>query len=322
MGRAMMRLLTLLLIALSAVAQSRPAADLIVTNAKVWTVDATQPSAEAIAVLGDRIVDVGTNAEIDQWRGVSTQVIDAGGHLLLPGFNDAHVHFVDGSQQLTNVQLKDAASVSEFAKRIGDYAKDLKRGEWVLGGNWDDQGFDQPRLPTRQDIDALTPNVAVFVSRYDGHMALANSAALKLAGITAKTKDVAGGVIVRDTKGEPTGILKDAAMGLVYKVIPPLSREARLHTVRDGLKYAASVGVTSVQDMNPSYDDIAAYMELERRGELTTRFYVAPMETSWNDQAKIGIQRAYGSSYLRMGALKGYADGSLGSSTAYFFQPF
>jgi hypothetical protein len=303
-------------------AQKQPAADLIVTNAKVWTVDTHHPSAEALAVIGDKIVAVGPVADIETWRGPGTEVIDAGGHLLLPGFNDSHVHFVDGSAQLTNVQLKDAKSVEDFAQRIAEHAKKLASGEWVLGGEWDDQGFAQPRMPTKEDIDKLTPNTPVFVSRYDGHMALANSAALRLAGVTAKTKDVPGGVIVRDRNGEPNGLLKDAAMNYVFKVIPPMPHDALLRTIRAGLKHAASVGVTSVQHMNPSYEDIAAYAELESKGDLTTRFYVAPMETDWKDQAKIGIRRAFGSPWLRMGALKGYADGSLGSSTAYFFEPF
>ena len=309
-------------LAVFAAAQQRPAADLIVTNAKVWTVDPAHSSAEAVAIIGDRFVAVGTAAEIDNWRGSSTEVIDAGGHLLLPGFNDSHVHFIDGSLQLSQVQLKDAHTPEVFASRIGDYAKKLKPGEWVLGGNWDDQAFEHPRLPTKQDIDAASGTTPVFVSRYDGHMALANSAALAKAGVTAKTPDVPGGVIVRDANGEPTGILKDAAMNLVYKVIPPLSREANLRAIRAGLEYAAGLGVTSVQAMNPSYDEIAAYAELEANHQLTTRFYVAPLETHWADQAKIGMRRAFGSSYLRMGALKGYADGSLGSSTAYFFEPF
>jgi predicted amidohydrolase YtcJ len=303
-------------------AQKQPAADLIVVNAKIWTVDAHHPTAAALAVIGDKIVAVGSVTDIEAWRGPGTEVIDAGEHLLLPGFNDSHVHFVDGSAQLTNVQLKDAASIDDFSQRIADYAKKLAPGEWVLGGNWDDQGFAEPRLPTRQDIDKLTPNTPVFVTRYDGHMSVANSAALRLAGVTAKTKDVPGGVIVRDKRGEPTGLLKDAAMSYVYKVIPPLSRERLLATIRAGLLYAASVGVTSVQHMNPSYEDVSAYAELASKRELTTRVYAAPMETEWQDQAKIGIRRAFGSSWLRIGALKGYADGSLGSSTAYFFEPF
>lgn len=314
--------LCLLAISIVGIAQKQPAADLIVTNAKVWTVDAHHPTAEALAVIGDKIVAVGSVADIEAWRGPGTEVIDAGDHLLVPGFNDSHVHFVDGSSQLTNVQLKDARSPEEFGQRIGQYAKKLGPGEWVLGGNWDDQAFTDPRLPTKDDIDKFAPNTPVFVTRYDGHMSVANSAALRLAGVTAKTKEVPGGVIVRDKRGEPTGVLKDAAMAYVFKVVPPMSHDARLRTVRAGLKYAASIGVTSVQDMNPSYDDVAAYIELASRGELSTRFYVAPMETEWKDQAKIGLRRAFGSSWVRMGALKGYADGSLGSSTAYFFEPF
>src|SRR5205085_2239366 len=133
---------------------------------------------------------------------------------------------------------------------------------------------------------------------------------------------VPGGVIVRDAKGNPTGILKDAAMGLVYPKVPPRTPEQELRLVRAGMKHAASLGVTSVQDMNPGYPDIATYAELADRGELTVRFYAAPLETQWADQAKIGIHRAFGSPWLRIGALKGYADGSLGSTTAYFYEPF
>ena len=321
--RTLLRFLLLVLaVPVFVSAQKQPAADLIVVNAKIWTVDAHHPTAAALAVIGDKIVAVGSVADIEAWRGPGTEVIDAGDHLVVPGFNDSHVHFVDGSSQLTNVQLKDAHSPEEFGQRIAEYAKKLAPGEWVLGGNWDDQGFAEPRLPTRQDIDKLTPNTPVFVTRYDGHMSVANSAALRLAGVTAKTKDVPGGVIVRDKRGEPTGLLKDAAMSYVFKVIPPLSHDARLRTIRAGLKYAASIGVTSVQDMNPSYDDVSGYIELASKGELSTRFYVAPMETEWKDQARIGIRRAFGSSWIRMGALKGYADGSLGSSTAYFFESF
>lgn len=319
----MRRILAFLVLCTSFVAaQSNPAADLILTNAKVWTVDSAHPTAEAIAVIGDKIVAVGSSTEIDHWRGAATEIIDAGGRLVVPGFNDSHVHFVDGSAQLTHVQLKDANSPEEFARRIGEYAKTLKSGEWVLGGNWDDQAFTNPRMPTKEDIDKFTPNNPVFVSRYDGHMALANSLALKLAGVTPKTKDVPGGVIVRDAQGNPTGALKDAAMNYVYKVIPPMSMETRLSVVRSGLKHASSVGVTSVQDMNPSYDDIRSYSILASKGELTVRFYVAPLETQWQDQAKIGLVHSFGSSWLRMGALKGYADGSLGSSTAALFEPF
>jgi len=306
----------------SAYAQTNPAADLIVTNAKVRTVDKSLPTAQAVAVLGDRIAAVGSNAEVAAWRGPKTRVIDAGGKVLLPGFNDAHVHFVSGGSQLDSVQLNDAASPEEFARRIGERAKNTKKDEWILGGDWDETKWNPPQLPTKELIDPVTRGLPVFVNRYDGHMALANSVALRMAGITAKTPDPPGGTIVRDPQGNPTGALKDAAMDYVYKIIPPLSHEQRLHAVKRALAHAASLGVTSVQDMNPEYADIAVYSELLDRGELTTRIYAAPLITQVDDQVKIGIRHAFGGPYLRIGALKGYADGSLGSATAYFFEPF
>ena len=176
--------------------------------------------------------------------------------------------------------------------------------------------------PTKELIDPVTPELPVFVNRYDGHMALANSLALRMAGITANTPDPPGGTIVRDPQGNPTGALKDAAMDYVNKIVPPLSHEQRLHAVKRALGHAASLGVTSVQDMNPEYADIAVYSELLDRGELTTRIYAAPLITQADDQVKIGIRHAFGGPFLRIGALKGYADGSLGSATAYFFEPF
>ena len=318
----LIRALFLLLFSLTLCAQERPAADLIVTNAKIYTVDKNQPKAEAVAVLGDRIVGVGTSAAMDAWRGPETRMIDAGGKLLLPGFNDAHVHFISGGLQLDNVKLNDAASPDEFARRIAERAKITRRGEWIMGGDWDETKWNPAQLPTRDLIDSVTPQTPVFVSRYDGHMALANSLALKLAGITAKTPDPPGGVIVRDAQGNPTGIIKDDAMDLVFKVIPPPSHQRRLRAAKRALAYAASLGVTSVQDMNPEYSDVGVYSELADRGELTTRIYAAPLITGWHDQAKIGLRRAFGSPYLRMGGVKAYADGSLGSSTAYFFEPY
>jgi len=178
------------------------------------------------------------------------------------------------------------------------------------------------KLPTKQLIDPVTPETPVFVTRYDGHMGLANSLALRLAGITAGTKDPAGGLIVRNAGGEPTGILKDAAKELVERVIPPLSPKQLDRSARQALAHAARHGVTSVQFMSCSYAEFRALAQLAESGELTTRVYAAPIETTWEDQARIGIRRAFGSPYLRLGALKGFADGSLGSSTAYFFDPY
>ena len=303
-------------------AQSKTAADLIVTNARIWTVDPALPTAQAVAIIGDRIVAVGSSAEIDAWRGSQTHVIDASGKRLVPGFNDAHVHFVDGGEQLDSVQLTDATSSDEFVRRIAAFARALPNGDWIKEGDWDETKWIPAQLPTRQMIDAVTPDNPVFVYRYDGHMALANSIALKLAGITAQTPDPPGGVIVRDAQGNPTGALKDAAVNFVEKIIPPLSHEQRLHAARRALAYAASLGVTSVQHMNPNRADIAVYSELDDLGELTTRIYAAPLIDEVDDQVKIGFRRAFGDSFLRIGAVKAYADGSLGSRTAYFFDPY
>jgi len=306
----------------SVLAQAKPEASLIITNAKVYTVDKAHPEAEALAILGERIVAVGSNADIDQWRGANTKVIDARNRLVLPGFNDAHVHFVSGGLQLDSVDLRDANTPEEFARRISERAKITPKGEWITGGDWDEEKWNPPHLPTKELIDAVTPNTPVFVNRYDGHESLANSAAIKLAGVTAKTPDPPGGTIVRDAQGNPTGIFKDAAQSYIDKVIPSLSHERRLRAAKRALAYAARLGVTSVQDMAVDYADIAVYSELASKGELTTRIYAAPLLAGWRDEAKIGIRHAFGSSYLRIGAMKAFADGSLGSTTAYFFQPY
>jgi hypothetical protein len=302
--------------------QTQPAADLIIQNALIWTVDPAQPEAQAVAVLGERIVAVGSTRQLDIWRGPNTHVVDAGGKRLLPGFNDAHVHFVDGGSQLDDVELNDCSSAQEFARRIGARAAKTSKGDWLLGGDWDETKWNPAVLPTKELIDAVTAEIPVAVNRYDGHMVLANSLALKLAGITARTPDPDGGVIVRDKAGNPTGGLKDAAQDMLFKAIPPLTHDRRRHAVERALAHAASLGVTSVQNMNPEYADIAVYNELLDEGKLTTRIYAAPLITQVDDQVKLGIRHAFGGPYLRIGAVKAYADGSLGSATAYFFEPF
>jgi len=305
-----------------AAAQGKPVAALIITHANIWTVDDARPKAQAVAVFGERIIAVGSNADVEGLRGPNTKVIDAGGKLLLPGFNDAHVHFVPGGAQLDSVQLNDVTSPEEFVRRIAERAKKTPKGEWILGGDWDETKWPGFVLPTKELIDPVTPHNPVFLNRYDGHSAVANSAALKLADVTAQTPDPPGGVIVRDAQGNPSGDLKDAAADLVYKVVPPFSHDQLIRVVRRALEHAASVGVTSVQNMNPDYADIAAYAELLQAGELTTRIYTAPLITQVDDQVKIGIRHAFGGSYLRIGAVKAYADGSLGSRTAYLFDSF
>ena len=315
--------LSLLVLPIWLFGQSQPAADLIIRNAKIWTVDKDHPTAQSVAVLGDRIVAVGSNDEVKAWQGARTQVIDAAGKLLLPGFNDSHVHFVDGGLALDSVQLNDATSAEEFARRIAERVKTTPKGEWLTGGDWDETKWTPARMPTKELIDRISPDTPVFVSRYDGHMALANSVTLALAGITAQTPDPPGGVVVRDAQGNPTGALKDAAMDYVFKIMPPLSHEQRVKAVKRALAHAASVGITSVQHMNPEYADIEVYQELLQRGELTARIYAAPLITAGvDDQVKIGIRHAFGGPFLRIGAVKAYADGSLGSGTAYFFEPF
>jgi predicted amidohydrolase YtcJ len=318
-----MKILTcLLLLSASALAQGRPAADLIVTHANIYTVDRQHPRAEAVAVIGERIVAVGSRAEIDSWRGPATRVIDAHGRLLLPGFNDSHVHFTDGGAALAEVQLNDAGSVEELRHRLATQVARTARGEWILGGDWDETKWSPRQQPTAALIDDVTRDVPVFIGRYDGHQGLANSAAMRLAGISTGTADVAGGVIVRDETGTPTGIFKDAAQELIFKVIPPRSHEQRLAAARRALAHAASVGVTSVQHMSVEFADVEVYSELLEKGELTTRIYCAPLETEWQAQARVGMRRAWGSPYLRLGAVKGFADGSIGSRTAALLKPY
>jgi len=303
-------------------AQSKPSADLIIRNAKVWTVDKTLPNAHAVAILGERIVAVGGNTDVEAWRGPQTRVLDAGGKLLLPGFNDAHLHFVSGGMQLDNVDLKDAASAQEIARLIGERAKAHPKEEWITGGNWDETKWNPPNIPSKELIDALTPETPVFVTRYDGHMGVANSVTLRLAGITAKTPDPPGGTIVHDKNGNPTGALKDAAADLVYKIIPPLNHDQRIKVIKRAMAHAASLGVTSVQHMGVDAEDVSAYAELLQRGELTVRIYAVTPIPEVEGLLKVGVRHAFGGPYLRLGGLKGFADGSLGSGTAYFYDPF
>jgi hypothetical protein len=284
--------------------------------------DLRQPAAEAVAILGDRIVAIGSTKEIQKLAGPKTQVIDAHKQLVLPGFNDAHVHFMGGGFQLSSVDLRDANSPQEFAERIRDFAAKLPEGRWITGGDWDHERWPDTRLPTRELIDRFTPNTPVFVSRLDGHMALANSLALKLAKVTSATKDPDGGVIVRDAKtGEPTGILKDAAQSFVWRVIPAASFEEKLAAARAATNHAASLGVTSVQDMSAGVD-IGVYQALLDRGELKTRIYAVSPLPSWDRLARTGVRAHFGSAMLRNGGLKGFSDGSLGSTTALFYEPY
>jgi predicted amidohydrolase YtcJ len=296
-------------------------ADLIIVNATVRTMDDRQPVAEALAVHGNQIVRVGSNAEIRRLAGSRTRVVDARGRLVLPGFNDAHVHFIGGGFQLSNVDLRDAPTPQEFAARIARFAQTRQRGQWITGGDWDHERWPGAPLPTRQLIDAVTPDTPVFVNRLDGHMALANSLALRLAGVTRDTQDPPGGEIVRDAQGEPTGVLKDAAMSFVYRVITESSFEEKLAAARAASQHAARLGVTSVQDMSAG-NDVGVYQTLLQRGELLTRIYAVSPLPAWERLAATGVRAGFGNEMIRIGGLKGFADGSLGSTTALFFEPY
>jgi predicted amidohydrolase YtcJ len=295
--------------------------NLIIVNANIHTMDPGRPHADAVAISGNRIAALGSSDEIRALAGSDTRVIDAGGRLVLPGFNDAHVHFLSGGFSLSNVDLRDAKSPEAMAARLADFARNTPKGRWIVGGDWDHEKWPGAPLPTRQMIDAATPNHPVFINRLDGHMALANSLALKLAGLTSKTKDVPGGLIVRDQKGEPTGVLKDAAEDLVERVIPPRSFDEKHAAARAATHYAASLGVTSLTDMSAG-EDVGLFQYMLDRGELKTRIYAIRSIVSWEVLRKAGVRAAFGSDMLRIGGLKGFADGSLGSTTAFFFEPY
>jgi predicted amidohydrolase YtcJ len=296
--------------------------DLIIINASIRTMNASRPAAEALAIYQNRIVALGPTSEIRKLAGSGTRVIDAKGQLVLPGFNDAHVHFMSGGFQLSSVDLRDANTPQEFAERIRAFATKLPEGRWITGGDWDHERWPEANLPTKELIDRLTPNTPVFVNRLDGHMALANSAALKLAGVTKETKDPDGGVIVRDpATGLPTGILKDAAQSFVWKVIPAPTLEEKLAAARAATNHAASLGVTSVQDVSAGAD-VGVYQTLLERGELKTRIYAVWPLPSWDRLARTGVRAHFGCAMLRTGGLKGFADGSLGSTTAWFYEPY
>ena len=301
-------------------AQAR--ADTILLGGKVWTGNASQPEAAAIALLDGKVAAVGSDAQIRRWAGPATQVIELRGRRVVPGFNDAHVHFFDGGQGLASVQLRDAASPEVFRDRIGAYAATLEKDRWVLNGNWDHERWTPANLPTRQLIDAATPDHPVFVNRLDGHMALANSLVLKRAGITRDTPDPPGGSIVRDASGEPTGVLKDAAMNAVYAVIPEANASEIATALRAAMRNANENGVTSVQDMSASPDILRAYQRLLDDGDLTVRVYGAQPLAQWERLAAPGIRAGFGNDMLHIGRLKGFADGSLGSTTALFFEPY
>ena len=294
-------------------------ADMIITNARIWTGNAEQPYAEAMAVSGDTIVAIGSNREVMKYRSGSGTVADMGGRFVTPGFIDSHIHMLQGGSNLASVQLRDAATPEVFICRIKEYAATLKPGEWILGGDWDGKGWES--LPHRDWIDSVTPDNPVFVSRLDGHMALANSLAMKLAGVDRSVKDIPGGTIERDTRGEPTGIFKDNAMDLIAVKIPEQSEEEVDRALVAAMKYLASNGVTSVHAV-----DAAAYADAIARvragGKQITRIYYLKTISRWKDLKEQIEREGKGDRWVSTGGVKGFVDGSLGSHTAAFIDPY
>ena len=278
--------------------------------------------------LGQRILVVGDDASVAGLVGEQTEVIESPPGLVVPGFIDSHVHLMPSGFELSSVQLRDAATPEEFSRRIGEFAATLDHGEWILGGTWDHQNWGG-ELSQRYWIDALTPHNPVMVTRLDGHMALVNSVALALAGVDGTTADVAGGEIVRGTDGSITGVLKDNAMNLVTHAVPAPSVAQEDGALRSAMTYFARHGVTTVHDMGYNWTDLAAYRRAQEAGDLTVRIYasvpIADYARLFAEIESSGLFSAgggRGDEWLRIGGVKGFMDGSLGSHTAAMFEPF
>jgi hypothetical protein len=308
---------------------------LALVNGRIYTLDMSRPWAEAIAIAGSRIAAVGSTAEIRAMAATGTRVIDLRGAFALPGFNDSHVHIDSTGALLVGVNLLDVHEPSAFTTRIREAAGRLPKGAWITRGEWG--AYEQwaagsagvqpagaasgPFTPSRELIDSVTPGHPVFVNRFDRSMYLANSLALELAGITESTPNPTGGEIVKDASGRPTGILKGSAAEIVRRVIPPIPVDQRLTQVRAVLKEAREGGVTTMQDLT-SAEQLRAYQELDRRGELTSRIMLRPTLDNVTHAAALGITRGFGDDWLRYIGYKAWVDGIMGNSSAMFFEPY
>jgi predicted amidohydrolase YtcJ len=315
---------TLLLVIASSVPETSAApesADLVLLSAKVWTGDPARPEATALAARGGRIVAVGSDAEVGKLRGPKTVVVDGSGRRVVPGFIDSHTHMSMGGFNLLAVDLRKTKNPADFTRKLAEFAKTRPAGLWMTDGAWDHQVWADPVLPTRAMLDPATGDRPACLSRTDGHMMVCNSRALALAKVTRETPDPPGGVIVRDASGEPTGVLKDAAMDLVGAVRPARTVAELEEALRTAVRHAAENGVTSVQDLPGNSGDLDAWETIRREGKLTVRVDYRPSLSEW-EKARDRRTTMKNDEWLRIGGVKGYADGSLGSSTALFFAPY
>ncbi|MGE5744723.1 MAG: amidohydrolase, partial [Gemmatimonadota bacterium] len=301
-----------------------PKADTVVVNGMVWTgLSSGDARPGAVAIRAGKILAVGDSADVARTVGSRTAVVDARGGLVLPGFADGHTHFVQGGFQLASLDLRDAATSEEFVRRIAAFAKTRQPGQWIQGGDWDHTLWRGQPLPRREWIDSVTPDNPVFISRLDGHEALANTAAIRAAGVTKATPTPSGGEILHDARtGEPTGIFKDQALDLIGKAIPAPSAEEMDSAVARAMAYAASLGVTATANMSASWADLASYRRLERAGRMTLRVYLYFPIDGWRAVADTVRASGAGDEWVRIGGLKGFMDGSAGSRTAYFFDAY
>ena len=293
-------------------------ASVVLRGGPIWT-GKGRPRARALAIADGRVLAL--DGDADQAVGPRTRVVDLRGGLAVPAFNDAHVHFLEGGLALLSADLRDARDEADMARRLGERARTLPAGEWITGGQWDHEAWPSRRLPSRAHVDAETPAHPVFVRRLDGHMALANSLALRMAGITRDTADPHGGTIEKDARGEPTGVLKDKAMDLMRAAMPARSPERLRLAVQAAMTEAARFGVTTVQDNSP-VEALPVYQALHDAGALTVRISAwRPIEVL-PALIDAGIRPGLGDEWLRLGALKLLADGSLGAGTAAFFEGY
>jgi predicted amidohydrolase YtcJ len=297
---------------------------LVLWGGKVFTSDEHYSIAQAVAIDGERIVAVGTNEEIRS-RYVGAYTVDLRGRLVTAGFNDAHLHFLNGGLSLARVDLNGARTLAEAKRRVAEKLKELPAGAWVLGRGWDHTLWGG-EWPTKVDLDEVAPSNPVFLQRVDGHTSWANTLALQKANVTRATRDPEGGEIVRDAKGEPTGILKETAGGLVARVVPTPTREEKMRALERAIEQAWRYGITSVSDSISGYDTLALYRELLARDKLTVRVaewlsMETPIEELKRQRAEFGALHV-DPFRIRISAVKGYVDGTLGSRTAAMLEPF